>query len=303
VLSIARQMARGLAHAHALGIVHRDVKPENVLVDTEGHVRLADFGLAKVLREGDDAGAHARLTHSGEALGTAFYMAPEQMRGRADVGPAADVYAWGVVLHELLTGHLPVGRVEPLAKQRPDAAALAPLLDRALARDPDERFADARALLAAWPEDEEPTGRTQGLSAEPTAAVAFTPSRLWEHAVLGAVALLVLPDDGTTGFWTGCHVFGIEHRMTRYVLLATLALRFLAQTFPVLRIPRWLPAFGFAVTVVLAISFVTATWFSGLPDSFGDAAAIWGAFGAGVWIYDEHAKIRGFIRRRQATGN
>jgi serine/threonine protein kinase len=89
-------VAEGLAHAHAAGVVHRDVKPANVLVDAEGRGRLADFGIARV------AGM-ARHTATGRVVGTAVYLAPEQVRGE-QVGSAADVYALGLVLLECATG-------------------------------------------------------------------------------------------------------------------------------------------------------------------------------------------------------
>ncbi len=92
---IGRQVAGGLAYAHARGIVHRDIKPSNLLLDTEGVVWIADFGLAK----GDDEG----LTHTGDILGTLRYMAPERFRGEGDT--RADVYALGLTLYELLTLH------------------------------------------------------------------------------------------------------------------------------------------------------------------------------------------------------
>ena len=90
---IGRQVAGGLAYAHARGIVHRDIKPSNLLLDTEGVVWIADFGLAKA----DDEG----LTQSGDILGTLRYMAPERFRGEGDA--RADVYALGLTLYELLT--------------------------------------------------------------------------------------------------------------------------------------------------------------------------------------------------------
>ena len=90
---IGRQVAGGLAYAHARGIVHRDIKPSNLLLDTEGVVWISDFGLAK----GDDEG----LTQSGDVVGTLRYMAPERFRGQADA--RADIYALGLTLYELLT--------------------------------------------------------------------------------------------------------------------------------------------------------------------------------------------------------
>ncbi|MBO0827335.1 MAG: serine/threonine protein kinase [Streptosporangiales bacterium] len=93
---IGMELARTLAYVHARGIVHRDVKPSNVLLDPTGRVLLTDFGVSRLV----DA---ARMTATGQAIGTAAYLAPEQVRG-ATAGPAADVYALGLVLLECLTG-------------------------------------------------------------------------------------------------------------------------------------------------------------------------------------------------------
>ena len=98
VARIGAQVADALAHAHAAGIVHRDVKPGNVLLGSDGRARLTDFGIARLLSE------TARHTATGLTIGTAAYLAPEQVRGQ-EVTPAADVYALGLVLIEALTGH------------------------------------------------------------------------------------------------------------------------------------------------------------------------------------------------------
>lgn len=96
VAEIGSQLAAALAHVHERGIVHRDVKPANILLGSDGRARLADFGIVRILDE-------ARLTGTGLTIGTAPYLSPEQVRGR-DVGPPADVYALGLVLLECLTG-------------------------------------------------------------------------------------------------------------------------------------------------------------------------------------------------------
>ncbi|HVS03397.1 MAG TPA: protein kinase [Thermoanaerobaculia bacterium] len=154
-LDVALGIARGLGQAHGAGIVHRDVKPANVMVDGRGEVKLLDFGLAKLAGE-------ERLTRTGSSLGTPAYMAPEQVLGE-EVGPAADLWALGVVLHEMLAGALPFAASdpralayailhqdpEPLPARRPEAPeALARLVRRALSRDPAARHPGAAALAA-----------------------------------------------------------------------------------------------------------------------------------------------------------
>jgi serine/threonine protein kinase len=155
--AIAGQLCRALARAHRQRIVHRDVKPANILLSREGRVKVGDFGVAR-LAEGSTDGAAATI------VGTPRYMAPEQGRGRSTT-PATDVYSVGVVLYEMLAGSPPFsgGTVVELAlshmqKQPPPLPAglppsLVAIVDRALAKDPAERFVDggemADALLQA----------------------------------------------------------------------------------------------------------------------------------------------------------
>jgi tetratricopeptide (TPR) repeat protein len=106
VLGIARQVSEALAVAHAAHIVHRDIKPDNVMVRHDGYVKLLDFGLARVRPDAVTAGPTAPLTQTGMVVGTIGYMAPEQARGEP-VAPEADVFAFGVMLYELMTGRHP----------------------------------------------------------------------------------------------------------------------------------------------------------------------------------------------------
>lgn len=154
-IQVLLDVAEALAHAHERGVIHRDVKPDNVLVDADGRGHLADFGLAYVRQAG------ARLTHSEEVLGTPSYMAPEQIQG--EFGPQADVYALGVMLFELVTGQLPFpGQtlIEILSKastQDPPApssvgGAVDPRIDaicqRAITRNLRVRYPTAEAFAA-----------------------------------------------------------------------------------------------------------------------------------------------------------
>jgi serine/threonine-protein kinase len=133
-------VAGALAYAHDLGVVHRDLKPENILC-VGGHAFLMDFGVAKLR----PSAAGERITAFGQPVGTPGYMAPEQEAGRDDVDQRADVYAWGLLACELLTGRaIPT---PDLPAVRPDVpVALGTLVRDALAPEPDERPADGRAL-------------------------------------------------------------------------------------------------------------------------------------------------------------
>jgi hypothetical protein len=158
---IAAGIADGLEAAHVRGVLHRDLKPDNVLLDADGSPKIADFGIARLA-------AATAITRTGELLGTPQYLAPEQISGDV-VDERADVYALGVILYEMLTGARPTGgttpseiisrrlRLDPRPPSRlvPLAPALNALVMRALARDPSRRVrraADLRdALLAIKP--------------------------------------------------------------------------------------------------------------------------------------------------------
>jgi serine/threonine-protein kinase len=151
----AIEIGRGLQAAHAAMLIHRDVKPQNVLIDPEGRARITDFGIALSLE------AHG-LTATGRVLGTTDYVSPEQAMGR-EVDPRSDVYSLGVLLYEMLTGEVPfkaetqVGvamkhvneTVPNVQRRRPDASAtLAAAVERATAKEPDDRYRDMGGFLA-----------------------------------------------------------------------------------------------------------------------------------------------------------
>ncbi|MBL9018602.1 MAG: serine/threonine protein kinase, partial [Myxococcales bacterium] len=157
--SIMRQLLSALAAIHDAGIVHRDIKPANVMLTTHGderdYVKLMDFGIARGLED-------TNLTKTGHVVGTASFMAPEQLRGKP-VDHRSDLYAAGVTLFAMLAGRLPfdgntaevagahVFQAPPslLALRPGTPPALAAVVERALAKSPDDRFADARAFAAA----------------------------------------------------------------------------------------------------------------------------------------------------------
>nr|WP_162526414.1 MULTISPECIES: protein kinase [unclassified Mycobacteroides] len=155
VAAVFHPLLSGLAVAHRSGLVHRDVKPENVLISDDGDVKLADFGLVRAVAE-------AGITSTSVILGTAAYLSPEQVR-TGSAGPRSDVYSTGILMYELLTGSTPFTGDTPLALayQRIDRDVPAPseaidgvpeefdeLVLRATSRDPDARYADAAQMGA-----------------------------------------------------------------------------------------------------------------------------------------------------------
>ncbi|MEE8106882.1 MAG: serine/threonine-protein kinase [Planctomycetota bacterium] len=143
-LKVVSSVLSALEHAHGQGIVHRDIKPENVLLAKGGVVKVADFGLSRLL--GPDA--NTRLTRTNIALGTYEYMAPEQRERAREADERSDLYATGVVLYELLTGELPIGRFPLPSKRRPDEcdSQIDGLIEKSLEKDPEERFQTAREM-------------------------------------------------------------------------------------------------------------------------------------------------------------
>ncbi|MBD8092483.1 protein kinase [Pseudomonas fluorescens] len=152
-VTLIRQIASALGYAHAQGLVHRDVKPANILFRADGTAVLSDFGIAKSL---DD---RTQFTQAGFAVGTPSYMSPEQARGQ-EIDGRADLYALGVVLYEILVGKLPYNGTdalstalahltEPLPELPVHHGRYQDVLRKLLAKDPAERFPDAAALLRA----------------------------------------------------------------------------------------------------------------------------------------------------------
>ena len=142
-LAIVPQLCDALQYAHDEGLVHRDIKPENVLLDKKGRVKIADFGLARLVGL---TPTYLTLTGTHEVMGTLLYMAPEQMKRTHTVDHRADIYSLGVVLYEMLTGELPLGRFAPPSHKAAVNEQLDQVVLRALAREPAERYQDAGAF-------------------------------------------------------------------------------------------------------------------------------------------------------------
>jgi serine/threonine protein kinase len=194
-VSIASQILGGLAAVHAHGTIHRDVKPANVLVDIDGRVRLADFGIAKRL---DDI--EAAVTAAGTLVGTPHYLAPEQATGQP-LSPATDVYQVGLVLDEMLTGERAGGSTpvtaasaSPVDPRRarsdvPDRVATAVV--RATQPDPSRRFQSATAMIATLAGEAASNANTTVVPAPPRAQPR-------PQAADGRLPTATMPADGAT---------------------------------------------------------------------------------------------------------
>ncbi|MEM7386454.1 MAG: protein kinase, partial [Verrucomicrobiota bacterium] len=141
-VGIVLQISEALSYAHSRGVIHRDIKPANLMITGEGRVKVMDFGLAKLI--GASADGPADITRTQASLGTPHYMAPEQHKSLQTADHRADIYSLGVVLYELLTGNLPIGRFALPS----DLALVSPAVDqvvlKALEPDPDSRYGNVQ---------------------------------------------------------------------------------------------------------------------------------------------------------------
>jgi serine/threonine protein kinase len=152
-LAIVPQICDALQFAHDRGIIHRDIKPENILMNKEGRVKIADFGVAKIVAQelpdktaGDAVALEIGQTEAGKVIGTPQYMAPEQLSHPLDVDNRADIYALGVVFYQMLTGELPAGKFGPPSSMVQIDVRLDDIVLRALQKQPELRYQQASAL-------------------------------------------------------------------------------------------------------------------------------------------------------------
>jgi hypothetical protein len=186
-LVIVPQICDALQYAHDAGVVHRDIKPENILLDKRGRVKIADFGIAKLMGTGAGDGGRGAwdegpgklpepnpqspipnpppLTAAGQVMGTPQYMAPEQVEHPQQVDHRAEIYSLGVVFDQMLTGELPVGRFAPPSRKVQIDVRLDEVVLRALEKEPDRRYQQASELKT----------RVETIAATPAASIRHTP--------------------------------------------------------------------------------------------------------------------------------
>jgi serine/threonine protein kinase len=193
-LAIVPGICDALQTAHEQGVWHRDIKPENILLDREGRVKIADFGIARIV---GDPQRDFTLTMTGNALGSAAYMAPEQHEKPHDVDHRADIYSLGVVIYEMLTGELPLGRFPAPSQRAAVDARIDEIVLKTLEKERDMRQQSATEVKTDVHRALQPGGIQNSQSAVPAASKASGMAKLGCVLLLGgALVLLLFPPFG-----------------------------------------------------------------------------------------------------------
>ncbi len=226
-LAVVPKICEALQFAHERGIVHRDIKPENVLLDKEGRVKIADFGIAKILNpltrpagtlslaDGARDGVRGSSLTQDQVVGTPHYMAPEQIEKPQMVDHRADIYSLGVVFYEMLTGELPLGKFQPPSGKAPVDTRLDSVVMHALEKEPERRYQHASEVktdvetIANTPAS---GSREAGVNAEPSGVQARRAARKTAGFLFAAGCFLVSTilfavkawTQATFGFAGGC---------------------------------------------------------------------------------------------------
>ncbi len=299
-------VAEALRLAQEQGIVHRDVKPSNLLVDHSGVVKVADFGLAKWIKE------DVKITQEGAVLGTPLYMSPEQGQGEA-TDHRSDIYSMGAAFHHLLVGRPPYTATTPVAlvvkhvtqpvpsvrATSPDVPAdVAAIIERMMAKEPAERYQSyddlVEALEAARPRRSTPAGLWVRAMALAVDTVLF----LILLSLLGDFALLAFASYQVVGWWrwgqtVGKWLFRIRVRALSNAkpTFRQAVLRFLASNVHIFVI----------VAASFAIWFLSGTWGEDLPDGHELQPLFGGVAGLGLLVSFGLYLVAGFRRDRRAV--
>jgi tRNA A-37 threonylcarbamoyl transferase component Bud32 len=263
-LRIVPIVCDALEYAHQNEVVHRDIKPENILLDRAGRVKIADFGLAKLVGRSP---ADFTLTGTRQAMGTPHYMAPEQMDTPLTVDHRADIYSLGVVFYELLTGQLPLGRFPPPSQKVQIDVRLDEVVLKALDRDPDRRYQSAAEVSSAV----EAVRSTPGEVALPKPdAPALDPTSEWValFGLLVGVVAVTIAIAGSRNGWIGFALLAVEG-LASYV--------------------AWRPERRTLVGLILALGGFTAM----LALLAADSHKWWLIFAVGFWYA---ARLKAYFR-------
>jgi serine/threonine protein kinase len=207
-LAIVPQICEALQYAHDHGLVHRDIKPANLLLDKNGQVKIADFGLAKLVAQKPE---DLTLTGAGQVMGTPQYMAPEQIEHPLQVDHRADIYSLGVVFYQMLTGELPIGRFAPPSKRVQIDVRLDEVVLRALEKEPELRYQQASEIKTD----------VETITASPQAG-AEQPQDRWQHLGYRIWAPLVVRRNGERVINWAALAMGVAFGLFA-VLMASLA--------------------------------------------------------------------------------
>ena len=191
-LTIVPNICEALQFAHERGIVHRDIKPENILLDKQGRLKIADFGIAKLVGQSEGAS----LTQEKQVIGTPHYMAPEQVEKPGSVDHRADIFSLGVVFYEMLTGELPLGKFAPPSKKVQVDVRLDEVVFHALEKEAERRYQHAREVKT----DVETIAATPNRTTQAEQYPAARPLRT--HFAKLAIGLFLAGTLGTLGLMT-----------------------------------------------------------------------------------------------------
>jgi len=234
------KICEALEFAHHEGILHRDIKPENILLDTKGRVKIADFGIAKLMAGGGaDAGPSgaavpaipANLTETGKALGTPDYMAPEQREHPEEVDQRADIYSLCVVFYEMLAGELPLGRFLPPSEKSSADPRVDKVVLRTLEKERERRYQQVGEVKTEVETIASGAAAPPALPGSPAAPVTSAPAAALPWALMLVAALFILP---------GClAAFGIAQGVPRHNYNVNFGVLTIAIGVGLLRRRRW----------------------------------------------------------------